>query len=112
MTGGGASTGKQGWTSLTNHGHILTWVANDPEYRRRDMVPRVGIIERALHAIVAGPVAEGWVQRTRVGKRNHNRCSVDLKVRHPLEHSHWIGELALLATPDPGGVRPASVDGR
>ena len=102
-------TGKQGWTFLTNHGHVLVCLATDPEIRGRDIATRVGITERAAQAIVADLVAEGYVQRTRVGRRNHYGIVMDRKLRHPLERSHRIGELLMLAPPGPDPVPPVSV---
>ena len=103
---------KPGWTFLTNHGHVLVCLATDPEIRGRDIAARVGITERAAQAIVADLVAEGYVERTRVGRRNHYRIVTDRKLRHPLEQSHRIDELLALATPEPDPVRAASARGR
>jgi len=94
-------TSRPGWTFLTNHGHVLVCIASDPAIRGRDIAERVGITERATQAIVADLVAEGYLQRTRIGRRNHYRINMDRKLRHPLEHAHRIGELLVLATPDP-----------
>ena len=102
-----APTGKPGWTFLTNHGHVLVCIANDPEIRGRDIAARVGITERAAQAIVADLVAEGYVERTRVGRRNHYRIAMDRSLRHPCESTHRISELLQLAAPDPGRSGPA-----
>ena len=101
MSAADAPGGKPGWTFLTNHGHVLVCIATDPEIRGRDIATRVGITERAAQAIIADLVSEGYLQRSRVGRRNHYRIDMDRKLRHPLEHSHHIGELLMLATPDP-----------
>jgi DNA-binding MarR family transcriptional regulator len=90
---------KPGWTFLTNHAHVLVCISMDPEIRGRDIATRVGITERAAQAIVADLVAGGYVERTRIGRRNHYRIVMDRKLRHPLEHSHRIDELLALATP-------------
>jgi DNA-binding MarR family transcriptional regulator len=108
MDDGVAPAAKPGWTFLTNHGHVLVCIANDPEIRGRDIAARVGITERAAQAIVADLVAEGYVERTRVGRRNHYRIAMDRKLRHPLEQAHRIDELLALATPAPAGVRPTT----
>jgi predicted transcriptional regulator len=102
MSAAEAPAVKQGWTFLTNHGHVLVCIATDPAIRGRDIATQVGITERAAQAIVADLVAEGYLERTRVGRRNHYQIAMDRKLRHPLEHAHRIGELLMLATPDPG----------
>ena len=84
---------KTAWTFLTNHGHVLICIARDPGIRGRDIAERVGITERAAQAIIADLVATGYVNRTRIGRRNHYEVNAGLPVRHPLEQPHRIGEL-------------------
>lgn len=81
------------WTFLTNHGHVLVCIAQDPGIRGRDIAERVGITERAAQAIIADLVAAGYVKRSRVGRRNHYEIDPELPVRHPVEQPHKIGEL-------------------
>ncbi len=96
--------GKPTWTFLTNHGHVLVCIAKDPGVRGRDIAARVGITERAAQAIVADLVSGGYVQRTRVGRRNHYEINPDLPVRHPVEQPHRIGDLLeAMAGYRPGG---------
>jgi DNA-binding MarR family transcriptional regulator len=97
---------KAGWTFLTNHGHVLVALAQDPEIRGRDIATRVGITERAAQAIVADLVAGGYVERTRIGRRNHYRIVPDRQLRHPLEQSHRIDQLLTLAQPGPAAEQP------
>jgi hypothetical protein len=87
---GGAT--KPTWTFLSNHGHVLVCIATDPGVRGRDIAARVGITERAAQAIIADLVSEGYVTRTRVGRRNHYDIDPDRPLRHPVEQSHSIGE--------------------
>lgn len=90
------------WTFLTNHAHVLVCIADDPDIRGRDIAARVGITERAAQAIVADLVAEGYVTRTRVGRRNRYEVRTDARLRHPLEHDHTVGELLVTL----GRLRP------
>ena len=87
---------RPSWTFLTNHGHVLVCIASDPGVRGRDIAARVGITERAAQAIIADLVSEGYVTRTRVGRRNHYEINPDRQLRHPLEQPHSIGELLQL----------------
>ena len=84
---------KQGWTFLTNHGHVLVAIAAEPDIRGRDIAERVGITERAAQAIVADLVEGGYVSRTREGRRNRYQIIPDAPLRHPLEDDHTIGDL-------------------
>ena len=85
--------GRSTWTFLTNHAHVLVCLAEEPDIRARDIATRVGITERAAQAIVADLVSEGYVTRTREGRRNRYTVKADAPLRHPLEHDHTIGEL-------------------
>jgi DNA-binding MarR family transcriptional regulator len=81
------------WTFLTNHAHVLVCIAEEPDIRGRDIATRVGITERAAQAIVADLVNEGYVTRTREGRRNRYTVNPEAPLRHPLEQDHTIGEL-------------------
>ena len=81
------------WTFLTNHTHVLLQLALEPDIRLRDIAAKVGITERAAHAIVSDLVDAGYVTRTRVGRRNRYAVRPTLPLRHPLEADHAIGEL-------------------
>jgi predicted ArsR family transcriptional regulator len=93
---------KPGWTFLTNHAHVLVCIAEETDVRGRDIAERVGITERAAQAIVADLVAEGYVVRTREGRRNRYEIRADAPLRHPLEKDHTIGELLVTL----GRLRP------
>ncbi len=84
---------KPTWTFLTNHGHVLVCIAEEPDIRGRDIADRVGITERAAQSIVADLVAEGYVTRTREGRRNRYQVHPSAPLRHPLEDDHTIGDL-------------------
>jgi DNA-binding MarR family transcriptional regulator len=79
------------WTFLTNHAHVLLSIARDPGIRLRDVALAVGITERATQRIVADLVKEGYVSRTRVGRRNRYEIHMDVPLRHPVEHHRPIG---------------------
>jgi len=88
------------WTFLTNHGHVFVCIAEDPGIRGRDIAVRVGITERAAQSIVADLVAEGYITRTRVGRRNRYEIHSDAPLRHPIEGGHSVGEVLVgLALP-------------
>ncbi len=90
------STVRPRWTFLSNHGHVLVCIANDPAARGRDIAVQVGITERAAQAIIADLVEAGYVVRTKVGRRNHYEINHERPLRHPLEQSHDVGELLRL----------------
>src|SRR5947208_7520473 len=81
------------WTFVTSHTQVLLCIARDPEVRLRDVAATVGITERAAQRIIADLVEAGYVERKRVGRRNHYLVRTDLRMRHPLQQTHEIGEL-------------------
>ncbi|MEW2384796.1 MarR family winged helix-turn-helix transcriptional regulator [Micromonospora sp. NPDC047707] len=117
---GMATTGAQGstrnWTFLTNHGHVLLAIARNPTARLRDVADEVGVTERAAQAIVADLEAGGYLQRTRVGRRNEYTLNPAGRFRHPAEADRQVGALLALFTDEPaddgatGGTRAG--DGR
>lgn len=93
------------WTFLTNHGHVLVCIADDPGIRGRDIATRVGITERAAQSIIADLVDGGYVTRTRVGRRNQYEIHTDVPLRHPVEGQHSVGELLMSLARLPQGRR-------
>ena len=81
------------WTFLTNHAQVLLCIARDPDARLRDIAAAVGITERAAQRIVAELVDEGYVERSRTGRRNTYRVQEDAPLRHALTRHHSVGEL-------------------
>jgi diguanylate cyclase (GGDEF)-like protein/PAS domain S-box-containing protein len=74
------------WTFFTNHLHVLSTLAAQPDLRLREVASKVGISERATHRIVCELVDEGYLTRTRVGSRNHYEVHLSAALRHP-EHT-------------------------
>lgn len=81
------------WTFLSNHGHVLIRIGQDPDLRMRDLAEQVGITERAVQRIVSELAAEGYLDVTREGRRNHYRVRRDMQLRHPVEAGVTIGDL-------------------
>jgi hypothetical protein len=59
------------WTFFTNHLLVLACVAANPDVRVRDIAAWVGITERATQSILFDLDAAGYIERHRVGRRNH-----------------------------------------
>lgn len=92
------------WTFLSNHGHVMVCVAQDPEMRTRDISDRVGITERATQAIIADLVEGGYVKRTKIGRRNHYEILANLPLRHSVEQPNKLGDLLNLVSRVDGTV--------
>lgn len=81
------------WTFLTNHAHVLIAIERDPDVRQRDIAEAVGVTIGAVQKIIVELERGGYLERERVGRRNHYRVNGGLPLRHPLEAGHTVGEL-------------------
>ena len=87
------------WRFVTNHTQVLLCIARDQDVRLRDVAEIVGITERAAQRIVADLVEAGYVTRKRVGRRNHYAVNTEIRMRHPSQSDHEVGELLNLLDP-------------
>lgn len=84
---------RPSWLFLSNHGNVLLCIARDPSIRISELADRVGIGERAAQKIVADLVADGYITRTKVGRRNRYTVNREARLRHPLFSGLTIGPL-------------------
>ncbi|MEW1639436.1 helix-turn-helix domain-containing protein [Streptomyces sp. NPDC093801] len=95
-----AGSRRNRWTFLTNHARVLIAIARDPGVRLRDIALACGLTERTVQAIVTDLEADGYLTRTRDGRRNRYVIAPGARFRHPAEADHEIaGLLAYLAAP-------------
>jgi DNA-binding MarR family transcriptional regulator len=87
------AAGPDGWTFMTNHTHVLLCLYRDPEQRLRDVATAVGVTERMVQRVVAELHAAGYLKISKDGRRNRYEVHSELRLRHPLESHHTIGEL-------------------
>lgn len=81
------------WTFLTNHAHVLVCISEDPNLRLKDIAARAGITERATQLILSDLVTDGYVVRTKVGRRNSYEIAGDRPLRHPLVRKTPVKDL-------------------
>ena len=89
------------WTFLTNHAHVLVTIARDPQCRMREVASRVGVTERGAQKIIADLVADGYITRTRIGRRNSYQIATGRPFRHPVSDGHELDELLAVLVPAP-----------
>jgi predicted ArsR family transcriptional regulator len=91
------------WFFLTNHANVLLTVARDGEARTRDIAERVGITERGAQRILGDLIAEGYVSKIKVGRRNRYTVNRKGHLRRPGFEELEIGPLLDLLGGDAGG---------
>jgi predicted ArsR family transcriptional regulator len=84
---------RPSWAFLSNHAYLLLCIAGDPSIRISEIADRVGIGERAAQKIIGDLVADGYITRTREGRRNRYTINREAQVRHPLLGDREIGPL-------------------
>jgi hypothetical protein len=88
-----ADKNVRGWTFLTNHAHVLLCLAQGESLTARELSLRIGITERSVQAILADLIADDYLAKTKVGRRNSYAVNPSGRLRHPLESAHTVGEL-------------------
>ncbi|MFD0267457.1 helix-turn-helix transcriptional regulator [Streptomyces sp. NPDC127106] len=81
------------WTFLTNHARVLIAIARDPGIRLRDIAANCDLTERTVQAIVTDLQADGYLTRTRDGRRNRYVIAPGARFRHPAEADREIAGL-------------------
>ncbi|UUO03002.1 ArsR family transcriptional regulator [Mycolicibacterium novocastrense] len=93
QTASGAGNGARGWTFLTNHAHVLLCLAHGESLTARELSMRIGITERSVQAILADLIDDGYLRKSKIGRRNTYTVNRKGRLRHPLEAAHTVGEL-------------------
>jgi predicted transcriptional regulator len=82
-----------GWSFLTNHALALVCIQRTPDSRMRDIAECLGVTERAAHRIVSDLCEAGYVEKRRVGARNHYSVKLEGGLRHPLVADQPVRDL-------------------
>lgn len=99
---------RSGWTFLTNHARVLAFIARAPEIRLRDLAIACQVTERTVQGIVADLETEGYLVRTREGRRNRYQVIYGRPLRHPADAGHDVDGLLALFLARPGSGEPAA----
>ena len=84
------------WTFLTNHARVLVCIARDPGARLRDISAGLGITERSAYAIVTDLIQDGYIIKTKDGRRNRYQIRAELPLPEPASRPPTVGELLTL----------------
>ena len=87
------------WALITSHGFVLIEVARSPDATVREIAERVGLTERQAHRVLSDLVAEEYIVRERIGRRNRYRINEGRPMRRAIFADRSIGELLALLAP-------------
>ena len=105
MAGGVVSAG---WTLLTSHGHVLFYLAAEPDATVRQITDAIGISERRVIAIVHDLESAGMITSTKVGTRKHYDVNPEARFRHPTLNHVTLREVLSqlrMQSPNPTPIR-------
>lgn len=88
---------RKGWTFLSNHGHVLVCLADDPDMLLKEVASTIGITERSVQQIVSDLEEAHVITRHREGRRNRYVVRREVRFRHPLEAGLRVGDFIDLA---------------
>ncbi len=89
----GAGEAAASWTFLSNHAHVLAYLAEHPDARLRDVASDIGITERSAMRLITQLDQAGILKRSRQGRRNRYFIEVNAPLMHPLEAHCTVGQL-------------------
>ncbi len=84
------------WGFITNHGLVLAAIAKHPRSTAREIGDEVGITERSAHKIIKDLEAEGYITKTRVGRRNRYRIYHEMPLSDEAASDAAVGELLVM----------------
>jgi predicted ArsR family transcriptional regulator len=86
---------KREWTFLTNHGHVLAYLAKKPHATTREIAQQADVTERAVQKVVRELENDGYIVRHRVGRGNRYTIHPELPMRHRMEREYAVGNLLM-----------------
>ena len=83
------------WSFITNHGRVLAAIAMHTGQTARQIGDAAGITERAAHKIINDLEDEGYVTKTRTGRRNSYQTHTDVPLKDDISNAA-VGELLVV----------------
>ena len=93
-----------GWTFITNHGLVLSYIGHNPDHTAREIATHVGITERTTHKIISDLETAGYIKRHKSGRKNLYSNDPSLPLRHHTKTDILVADLMESLTSKP--VRP------
>ncbi|MDA0769701.1 MAG: hypothetical protein BZY79_04320 [SAR202 cluster bacterium Casp-Chloro-G4] len=98
-----------GWTFITNHGLVLSYIFHNTKSTAREIANYVGVTERTTHKIISDLESAGYIERRKRGRRNIYRVDPTLPLRHHTKQDILVEEvLEALTTKTIDVVRAAT----
>jgi len=84
------------WSFITNHGLVLAAIASYPKGTARGIGDIVGITERATHRIITDLESDGYITKTKFGRRNEYSVHTETPLNEALGDKATTQELLMM----------------
>jgi predicted transcriptional regulator len=81
------------WTFLTNHALVLVYLEKHPQITALELSMSIGITERAVRKIIADLEREGYIAKTKEGRRVKYSINQKLPLRHQTQQDKSVKKL-------------------
>ena len=81
------------WTFLSHHAHVLIALSKSPELTMDELARIEGITTRSVMNVINDLVSEGYVTKSKRGRKNHYEIDMAAPLRHKTSANHTVGEL-------------------
>jgi DeoR/GlpR family transcriptional regulator of sugar metabolism len=82
-----------GWKFVTNHAMVLCLIAQQPRITAREISLTLGITERTTHNIISDLEDDGYITKTKEGRRLRYSIDLEMPLRHKMHEDKAVGEL-------------------
>ncbi|MGN6695033.1 MAG: helix-turn-helix transcriptional regulator [Aquihabitans sp.] len=96
----GDNARRHEWAFITSHFLVLLCLAEDPEARMADVAERLDLTERRVQTIATELLEAGYLEKTRVGRRNRYLINREMPLRHLQTQHRQLGDLLDLISED------------
>lgn len=86
-------TADRNWSFVTPHALALVELARDGDITIRSLAGRLGLTERHTHRILCDLVDDGYITRTKIGRRNRYEIDASREFRTPTLAQREVGSL-------------------
>lgn len=91
-----------GWTFITNHAVVLSFIARDPSITARRIASMAGITERAVRKILSDLEKGGFLGKVKEGRNLRYTVNREAALRNLTQKDKTVGILLDILSPENG----------
>jgi DNA-binding MarR family transcriptional regulator len=82
------------WNFFSNHGLVITHIAQNPQATLREIARSTDLTERAVYQIVRELEVAGFIEKKRVGRRNNYEIISETLLNFPVYRDLNVAQIA------------------